>query len=367
MTTNKKEFAELLKGCVPLKDSNGNIVVQTILNMQIVALTTEPEYSFDKRFANPMKALVASNSSYGHINFQNTENKETIVPTQLAILTKQHAQNHAMTKAGYIAAHDDVEYTDAGCVQGSDGGNFHNTQEYRFVPLAIREMLFDAAKNGNGYSRTYPAVRKLGSMTNSNTSEYLDRYFSKYDKKLEEFIAHFERPNHLIGMIVLIDGEIIAVDKFPSFSYAEQVWEAMIRDSYGSMAIISELKESKPKNLFTKEYERLIKRNHAESVVEMIERALNNTKEEINKQVYEKLEELLTIEFDAELDTNGHSQSNNVRSYFLKNDGYIGQVIEEEGLNHLVSIVKRESFNPASIREITELRRKARNQDRFSL
>ncbi len=367
MTTNKKEFAELLKGCVPLKDKNGDIIVQTILNMQIVALTTEPQYSFDNRFANPMKALVASNHSYGHINFQNIENKETIVPTQLAILTKQHAQNHAMTKAGYVAANDNVEFTDAGCIQGSDGGHFHNTQEYRFVPLAIREMFFDAVTEGNSYNRTYPAVRKLGNMTNSNTSEYLDRYFTKYDKKLEEFIAHFERPDHLIGMIVLINGEVVAVDKFPSYSYAEQVWEAMIRDSYGSMAIISELKESKPKKLFTEEYKHLIKHNHAESIVEMIEKALNNTKEKINKAVYEKLEEVLPIEFDTELDTNGHSPNLNVKSFLLKHEGYVGQVIEEEGLNHLVSVVKRESFDPKSIREITELRRKARNQDRFSL
>ena len=49
-----REFTELLKGCRPVKDSDGNIVVQSILNMQIVCLTTDDEYSLDDRFANPL-------------------------------------------------------------------------------------------------------------------------------------------------------------------------------------------------------------------------------------------------------------------------------------------------------------------------
>ena len=32
----------------------------------------------------------------------------------------------------------------------------------------------------------------------------------------------------------MIDGEIVAIDKFPSFTYAAQVWDLLIRDCYGS-------------------------------------------------------------------------------------------------------------------------------------
>jgi hypothetical protein len=51
-----KEFSELLKGCRPIKDSKGNIIVQSIQNMQVVCLTTDREYSLDNRFANPLTA-----------------------------------------------------------------------------------------------------------------------------------------------------------------------------------------------------------------------------------------------------------------------------------------------------------------------
>lgn len=362
-----RDFTELLKGCRPVKDRDGNIVVQSILNMQIVCLTTDKEYSLDTRFANPLTSLTAGNRSYGEINFINNENKEVILPAQMAIMTKQSAQNHTMIKAGYLAKNANVTYRDAGCVQGSQGGHFHGTSEFRMIPITIREMLFDSVGQHDGYSRTYPAIRKLGQDTASNTGEYLDKYFSKYDKKLEQFIAHFERPKNLIGIIVLIDGEIVAVDKFPSFTYAEQVWDVMIRDCYGALAIISELKDKSSGLVFTETYNDL-KTTHRANVIDLLEKALKETKEKITANVHEKIQELLELVFDATLDTEGNSlEPRAPKSYILKTEGYIGQVITENEYNHLVSVVKRERFDPNALRDVNELRKKARRQDRFSL
>jgi hypothetical protein len=366
---NIREFTELLKGCRPIKDDSGNIIVQSIMNMQIVGLTTDKEYSLDDRFANPLTALKASNQSYGEISFDNTADKEVIVPTQMAVMTKQRAQNHGMTKSGYIDKGKRTTFNDAGCVQGSQGGTFRNTQEFRMLPVTMREMAFDAVRNGRGYNRIYPAIRQLGRQTRSNTGEYLDRYFSKYDEKLEQFIAHFERPKDLIGIIVFIDGEIIAIDKFPSFTYAEQVWDMMIRDCYGALAIISELENKKANTLFTDKFYKIKReQGHKENVVDMIETALNKTKKSISDSVQEKIKEILELEFDAERDDVGHTSTMNApTSYLLKNEGYTGQVITESEYNHIVSIVRKDSFDPDALRKVNELRRKARSQDKFSL
>jgi len=364
---NTRDFTELLKGCRPIKDSEGNIIVQSIMNMQIVCLTTDKEYSLDTRFANPLTSLIAGNQNYGEINFSNKENKEVILPTQMAVMTKQSAQNHSMIKAGYLAKNASVTYRDAGCVQGSQDGHFRGSSEFRMIPITIREMLFDSVGKNEDYSRTYPAIRKLGQDTNSNTSEYLDKYFSKYEKKLEEFIAHFERPKNLIGTIVLIDGEIVAIDKFPSFTYAEQVWDVMIRDCYGALAVISELKDKSAGQEFTSTYNDL-KRNHNTNVVDLLEKALKKTKASITKSVSDKIQELLELTFDAKLDSEGQSTSTYApKSYILKTEGYVGQVLTENEFNHLVSVVKREKFDPNALREVNELRTKARRQDRFTL
>jgi hypothetical protein len=363
---NTRDFTELLKGCRPVKDADGNIIVQSIMNMKIVCLTTDAEYSLDTRFANPFTALESSNSSYGQMTLANREDKEVIVPTQMAVMTKQSAQNHGMIKAGYIPNRKTVTYHDAGCVQGSQTGYFRGTQEFRMIPVSMREMLFESVGENESYSRIYPAIEKLGRDTGSGTGTYLNKYFEKYDKKLEQFIAHFERPKNLIGIVVLIDNEIVAVDKFPSFTYAEQVWDMMIRDCYGSLAIISEVKNKTTKQEFTETYNDL-KKSNREHFLDLMEKALKKTKENMTSSVHDKIQELLEVTFDATLDTEGNSSSERAKSYVLNNEGYIGQVITENEFNHLVSIVKKETFNPNAFREVNELRRKARQQNRFSL
>jgi hypothetical protein len=364
---NTRDFTEMLKGCRPVKDSDGNIVVQSIMNMQIVCLTTDKEYSLDTRFANPLTSLTAGNHSYGEIGFTNNENKEVIIPAQMAVMTKQSAQNHGMIKGGYLNKNSSTTYRDAGCVQGSQTGHFRGTQEFRMIPVSIREMLFDSIGQDGGYSRIYPAIEKLGKDTQSNTGNYLDKYFNKYDKKLEQFIAHFERPANLIGIIVLIDGEIVAIDKFPSFTYAEQVWDMMIRDCYGALAIMSELKDRTSNTEFTDNYAEL-KKSHQANVVDLLEKALQKTKADMTASVQEKIQEVLELTFDASLDKEGQDSSARApKSYVLKTEGYVGQVITENEFNHLVSVVKRERFDPDALREVNELRKMARRQDRFSL
>lgn len=365
-----REFTELLKGCRPVKDENGNIVVQSILNMEIVCLTTDSEYSLDDRFANPLEVLSASNRNYGEMTWTNNSNKETIIPNQMAAMTKQSAQNHGMVKGGYIGSNTTKEFNDAGCVQGAQGGHFSRVSgsELRMIPVTIREMLFDKINSGEGYSHIYHAIRELGQQTNSNTGEYLDKYFNKYDKKLEQFIAHFERPEKLIGIIVLIDGEIVAIDKFPSFTYAEQVWDLMIRDCYGSLAIVSEIKDRKSKTSFTDTYSSLRGRS-GETTLEKLERALNRTKNDLTRSVEEKLQSLLdlTLEATSDSEANRSLTSSQPKSFKLEHEGYVGQVITESDFNHLVSIVKRERFDPTALAKVTELKRKARSQDRFTL
>lgn len=360
--TNKKDFAELLKGCRPVKDDNGNIIVQTIMNMQVVCLTTDDEYSLDNRFENPLKSLVARNHSYGQLTFTNNAGRDVIIPTQMAVMTKQRAQNHGMVKAGYVPKKSQRTYHDAGCVEGSQPGYITDTDEYRFIPVTMREMLFNAVGVTQGHSNIYPAIVSLGNKTNAQTDTYLDRYFSKYDKKLEQFIAHFERPDKFIGIIVLIDDEIVAIDKFPSFTYAEQVWEMMIRDCYGSMAVMSEINNKKNKKYFTDVFNKEMK--EGVDVLDVLASSLQKTKEKITKNVVEKIEDLMDFEFNMRTDPDSHEV---VKSFILECDGYVGQLISESDYNHLVSIVRKESFNPNAMRRVNEMKRKARSQNRFTL
>jgi hypothetical protein len=299
----------------------------------------------------------------------NNTGKETITPVQIAVMTKQRAQNHGMVKAGYVPANESTRFDDAGCVQGSEGGHFSGTQEFRMIPVTMREMLFEKVGQTSGYQNIYAAIDKMGKETKSNAGTYLDVYYKKYDKKLEQFIAHFERPDKMIGVIVFIDGEIVAIDKYPSFTYAEQIWDVLIRDCYGALAIMSELNNKKSNQTFTKVYSKTRKRKD-ESPLERLERALNKTKETITKSVEERIQDLFELTLDATLDTTGNPSRGNSttpKSYILKNEGYLGQVISESDYHHLVSIIKKDRFDPTALRVVSEMRNKARGQSNFTM
>lgn len=358
-------FRDLLKGCRLHKDADGNIIVQSILNMQLVCLTTDSEFSHNK-FANPMMVL-ASNKGYGHLNLKNEDAKDMIVPTQIAVLTKQQAQNHGMVKAGYIKAKSASDFNDAGCVQGSQGGTIRasrSDQDVRFLPFGVREMNWDKVGNYGNLQNIYPAIEKVGQETGANSGKYIDAYFTKFDKEINEFIAHFERPKNTIGTIVLIDGEIIAIDKFPSFEYCEQVWDALIRDCYGAIAITQERKGKKAQSLFTENMTKQ-KRKADETPAAYLKRVLEGTKKGIEDNVRTKLEELMDVSFNESTDK--ESTVGNFASKILKTEGYIGQSISESGFNHLVSIVRKESFDPDRFRKANEMRSKASKQRGFEI
>lgn len=359
----KVELKELLKGCKLIKDSNGEIIVQTIANMQLVCLTAANEFSINT-FANPMTVL-GSNRSYGHLQLHNRTAKDMIVPPQIAVMTKKAAQNHGMVKGAFVKANSTKDFNDAGCVQGSQTGYLDTSDnDIRFIPFGAREYIFEKVGVTGSHTNIYDAIEKVGNDTHANSGKYLDQYFSKYDKKLNEFIAHFERPEKCIGTIVLIDGEIVAIDKFPSFEYCEQIWDALIRDCYGSIAITQEVKGKTGSKSFTSMKNRL-KKGADESPAAFLKRALSKTKESIVNNVKEKLSDMLEMELNATVDKD--STGNGYESDIIKTEGYIGQVISQSSYRHLVSIVKKDSFKPEKFREAIKLKKLAKDQDEFSL
>lgn len=358
-------LTELLKGCSPHRGADGRITVQTIANMAIVPLTADDEYSLDDRFANPMDEmkLKFSNRSYGELRINNTSDKPVIVPAQIAVLNDAGAQNHGMVKAAYIKAFDARQFDDAGCVQGSQHGSIsegHNNQ-IRFLPLGTREYVWEKV-NHHDLSNIYAAITKVGHDTGVNSDKYLDKYFAAHGRRLEEFIAHFERPAKTIGAIVIVNGEILAIDKFPSFRYAAQVWDALVRDCYSSVAIAEEVKRTEPERLFTKTLG-ATEAKRGESAVQRLRRALESTRQRVEDRVRDRVAELMEVQFTESRESTTEGYASDV----LTADGYVGQSITEAGYRHLVSVVRKDSFKPETFRRSRELREKAGRQRPFKM
>lgn len=362
-------ISDLLKGCEAIKDRNGNVIVQTIRNMEIVFLTTADTFSFDDRFANPLDVVV-SNRRYGHVAMQNkSANQDMIVAPQVAVFANS-AQNHAMVKSAAIKAASQRDYNDAGCVQGSVTGSIRgaNVTAIRFMPVGLREALLNEV-GVEGYNHLYKHITAFGERAGSRSGTYIDKYYSQYSGELSEFIAHFERPEKVIGIIVLVDGEVLAIDKFPSFTYARQVWELLVRDCYSSVAIESMVKKQERKTQDFTELAQKTGREVGEGVAHYLSRVLTQTKQNISDRVRERIRELSIVSFDMEKDKDNSDTV--FESSILKSDGYIGQSISSGGFNHLVSIIKKEAFDPDRIRETIkvteEYKQASENQRSFTI
>jgi len=86
---------EVLRGC-----EIGRI--QTVGTMQVIPLTLEKDLQ-DDRFATPDIVKVGT-SHYGSMNFTNPTDKPLLLPSQVAYVVKQAAQDHAMATAGIVPA-----------------------------------------------------------------------------------------------------------------------------------------------------------------------------------------------------------------------------------------------------------------------
>ena len=128
----KTNFRDIMKGVMPLKDTNGDVVYQSIANMTLVFLTLEHDRHSCNDFANPLgeiDKLKTSSSDYGQLTLENNTSKDFLIPPQLAVLSKEKAQNHAMVKGAILRKGMSQTYHDAGCVEGSEGGHISRSAQ----------------------------------------------------------------------------------------------------------------------------------------------------------------------------------------------------------------------------------------------
>lgn len=358
------KLESLLKGCDPVR-KDGRVMIQTILNMQLIPLTTDQEYSHNI-FANPLsdQVLVSTRRGYGALTIKNETDQPVIIPAHSVYMTDYPAQDHSTSKAVYIGRNTNKNVDDSRCVESSQGGDIKPSVEglhKKSLPYHLKEVAFSNAGE-EGYNKIWPNVAEFNQSVNAQSGAHIKYYFSKYERRINEFIAHFERPENLIGVIVLIDGEIVAIDKFPSFQYGAQVWDLLVRDCYGSLAIVSEIQNKEPELLFTSQLSKSRKKSD-ESVPNFLQRVLDKTRKKLGETVLDRIEEVMDITFSETSD----DTDQDFTSKMLDSEGYIGQVIAQSDFNHLVSIVKKDKFNPEMLRKANVYRKQAKEQRPFSI
>jgi hypothetical protein len=227
---------EILKGMKPGR-------MQTVGIMQVIPLTMDEEL-WDSGYADPSQ-LDFSSSSYGSMTFKNDSDKPAIVPSHMGyVVPKKAAQDHAMATAGYIGAKKSKTYANAMCIQQSQGGHFQaGKYDMLVLPYSLREAALEKRKE-RSYDKLWGDIASFNSSlsVDGGRGGHLEYFLKHYSNELDQFIAEFECVPKQCGALILIDGDLVGVERSPHPKYWRSIWSALIRECYGSYAILARKK-----------------------------------------------------------------------------------------------------------------------------
>jgi len=203
--------------------------------MQVLPLVSDLS---DDRFVSPVESEAeVYTSNYGSLGFRNSSQSVMIVPCHAGYVVKQAAQDHAMAHAAVVGAGADRTYDTAMCVQQSQGGLIRRGG-YRMLilPYALREQALQV-RNVKSYSKLWEDITRFNRSMGVQAAGHLEFFLKQFRKELDEFVAEFECVPHQVGAVVLVDNQIVGIERAPSHAYWRSVWPSLIRECYGSLAL----------------------------------------------------------------------------------------------------------------------------------
>lgn len=232
------QLPEVLRGCEPG-------VIQTVGIMQVIPLLSE---SNDNRFVSPTNKARTKTTGYGSLAFNNTSDKTMLIPSHVAYVVKQSAQDHAMTHAALLKGKQRKTFDDAKCVQETQGGYIdEGDHKMQILPFPLREKAL-TFRGSTDCGSLWPALgefnRSLDCYGKSGNQAAIRDYFDHYAKELDEFVAEFEPVPNQVGAIILVNGSVVGIERCPSNAYFMEIWEPLIRDCYAALSIIEERRKS---------------------------------------------------------------------------------------------------------------------------
>ena len=196
--------ADVLHGCTPGR-------IQSVGYMQVIPLVSELS---DDRFVSPVEGEAeVFTTSYGTLGFRNPGDCVLIVPCHAGYVVKQAAQDHAMAHAGVVQSAGERSFNTAMCVQASQGGLIQRGS-YRMLilPYALRERALEV-RTETRFNKLWDAIAQFNQEMGVQAHGHLDFFLKHFEKELDEFVAEFECVPRQIGAIILVDDQVVGVER----------------------------------------------------------------------------------------------------------------------------------------------------------
>lgn len=233
MPTQMMQIQELLRGYVVDK---GNI--QSVGNMTVIPIVSDVEFT---NVADINDVKLKRDVTYNTLEFTNMSGQVGIVLQGWTMIEPdQKAQDRTVPHAQLIRAANS-KMVPANCVQRTQGGLFDvsriSQEKFMVLPpslrgIALKKSTYTTSNVGDLWEDLGRWITGVDCNTNG-----LQIFYSQFEDKLEQFVAQFEPVEKQLGAIVMINGQIVAIDILPKYDSWKNCWRALIRDSYGAEAV----------------------------------------------------------------------------------------------------------------------------------
>ncbi len=335
---DKVTITKVLSGCTPGK-------LQSVGLMQIIPLTSDHS---DDKFASPVDAIV-STSNYGQLVFENKDDRPLLVPTGATYITKQKTQDHALGTAGFVKK--SRTFNNARCVEQGQGGMMSKgNHPLGILPYSLRESALSTRKQEGAYQLLWSDIARMNQVAGVQAAGHLVYFMDHFKKQLNEFVAEFELVPKQVGAIILINGNIVGIERAPSYEFWKEVWEPLIRECYGSEAIMQGQKSDVGARAMEIRTQMDVSGLKKSSPLSDVRASLDNAQESEEELVRGKIRSLLTTPFKVVGD---ETFGTGITIETVSNKQLTGQVIREGETFHYASLTTIKNFQwaaPASTR-----------------
>ena len=110
-------------------------------------------------------------------------------------------------------------------------------------PVRVAGAGAGGADRTRRFNKLWDAIALFNQEMGVQGHGHLEFFLKHFEKELDEFVAEFECVSRQIGAIILVDDQVVGVERAPSHAYWQSVWPCLIRECYGSFAIrVAQLK-----------------------------------------------------------------------------------------------------------------------------
>lgn len=227
------QLQDVLKGYIVDREN-----IQSVGNMTMIPIIADVEFT---NVADVNDVTLKKDPAYNILEFQNVSGNIGIALQGWTMIDRKQAAQDRTIPYAHLIKGANAKLVPANCVQANQGGHFNpsavDQDSFMVLPPSLRGLaLKKSTYSSADYSALWDSLGRWVKGVDCHNNG-LQMFYSKFEDKLEQFVAQFEPVEKQLGSIVLINGKLVAIDLMPKYKNWTSVWRAIIRDSYGAEAV----------------------------------------------------------------------------------------------------------------------------------